>query len=124
MQEVGDEGSHHAKTDGAAQEDSAVEVEFLVGIVPPAGVEEGFQQPAGEVFQNRDNHHAGKEEGDPGVGPGLQQVHDEHSAEPVDRTQWPPQESPIDEVAMTDGAIAGFPYPADETVGQKEHENV
>ena len=124
MQEVGDEGSHHAKTDGTAQEDSAVEVEFPVGIVPPAGVEELFQQPAGKVFQNRDNHHAGKEEGNPGVCPGLQQVHDEHSAEPVDRTQRPPQKSPVDEVPVADGAIAGLPNPADEAVGQKQHENV
>ena len=121
---MGDEGSHHAKTDGTAQEDSAVEVEFPVGIVPPAGVEELFQQPAGKVFQNRDNHHAGKEEGNPGVCPGLQQVHDEHSAEPVDRTQRPPQKSPVDEVPVADGAIAGLPNPADEAVGQKQHENV
>ena len=121
---MGDEGSHHAKADGATKENPSVEVEFLVGIVPPAGVEEGLQKPAGKVFHHRHNHHAGKKQGNPGVGPRLQQVHNQHPADSVDRTQGPPQEPPVDEVAMTDGAVAGFPYPADETVGQKEHENV
>lgn len=121
---MGDEGSHHPKADGAAKEDSAVEVEFPVGVVPPAGVEEGFQKPAGKVFQEGDNRHAGKKERNPSMGPGLQQVHDQHPAESVDGTQWPPQKAPVYEMPGLDGAIAGFPNPADEAVGQKQHEDV
>lgn len=124
MDEVGAQCSHHAKADGAAKEDAAVEIEPFLGIVPPAGVEQHFQKPAGKVFHHRHNHHAGKEQGNPGGGPGLQQVHNQHSAHAVYRTQGAVQESPVDEAPVADGAITCLPQPPDETVCQKQHEKV
>ena len=119
MQHPHDEHAEQAEEDGIQQADPAVDVEAHVGIVPPLGVEDRLQQPAGEVFERaRDEQSADKEDRQAEIDR-RQAVDDRQRAEAVDRAERAVQKAPVDKPPGRDGAVDALAAPAQKAVDEK-----
>ncbi len=125
------EGVHHPDNNGRGQTEEdqvsdphpTVKVHGLFGIVPPAGVEELFQIPAGEVFQAAAQEEAGQKHIAPGAPVSQKAAHyngDKGDAAAIDGAPGPQQEAAVDQTPVFNGYQHHFHHPAQK--GKKEKE--
>ena len=109
-----------APGDGAGQADVAVQIEFLLGVVPVANLEQCLHGSAGDVFQRRGGQHTEQPHQPqvPSHGQGNEQ--DDDGAGAVDGQQRPPEEAPVHPVPLAEGDIAALPDPAAEAIEEKQ----
>ena len=58
LDKVAQQHARKAKACGVQKAHTAIDLEFIIGVVPPAHVEDGLHHPAGEVFQGSGQRHA------------------------------------------------------------------
>ena len=102
-----------------------MQVERLVGVVPPPGVEEFIQHPAAKKFYGRRKHHSEQEHLEcvllvkvsvPGR---FQHAEDRQHAESVYRANRPIEESPVDYLPFFDRLVSYLRTPPEERIHQE-----
>lgn len=109
-----------APGDGAGEADVAVEVEFLIGVIPVTDLEDPLHGRAGGILQRRGSGHAKKPHQVQVVLHGNDGKQDDDGPGAVDRQQGTVEKAAVYPLALADGDIAGLPDPAAETVEIKE----
>ena len=123
FQHLDDEHAHHPECQQVARAHAPVDVEALLGVVPPARVEQFFHQPAGDIFQR-----AAEDEGEQECRfdlrcPQGQKVRHQHSARAVNRAQRAEQKAAVDEAPELHELTGDLHAPAEEGAGEEE-ENI
>lgn len=116
-----DEHAAHAEHERPQQADAPVKIEFVVGVVPPAGMKQRLHDPGCDVFQYAGTDHR-KQEHHQGI-VHLSQHHDgADRAHTVNRAQRAVEESAVDWPALQDGHENGLVHPSAEAVEQEPQE--
>ena len=107
-----------AKSIGAtdAQADAAVEVEFVVRIVPPSHVKDFFQQQRREVFQHARQDEAAQENQHDMAAQPPQHCKHQQRAEAVYRAERAAEEAAVGEFVVKRPAVDAFAHPAETAV--------
>ena len=122
MDKAHQQDGEEAPGDGAGEADVAVEVEFLIGVIPVADLENPLHHVPGDVFQGRGRQHA-EEPDQPEVlrhGNGGQQNDDGPGT--VNGQQGAVEKAPVHPMPLAEGDIAGLPDPAAEAVEEKQQD--
>ena len=111
---------HHAEGQQVAGAYAAVEVEALVAVIPPAGVEQLFHQPAGDVLQYPADHHGLDEHAHGLILDGGEQGGQQHGAHAVNGAIGADQEAPVDEPPELDGLDRDLHHPPQEAADEEQ----
>ena len=122
MDEPHQQDGKKAPGDGAGQADVTVQVEFLLGVVPVADLEQRLHGGAGDVFQRRGGQHA-QQPHQPQI-PRHRQGNEQDDDGPgaVDGQQRPPEEAPVHPMPLAEGDVAALPDPAAEAIEEKQQD--
>ena len=118
----------HAQTqqtegDQRIRADTAVQVELLLAVIPPAGVKQLLHHVAGQVFQRAADHHGQHEYCRHRVSVPGQKQRDQHRAEAVNGAVGSQQKAAVDEAVKLDQLTGDLHQPA-EYGAAKEHQHV
>ena len=119
--EVAEKDAGQAKEGGVEQADPAVQLEAVVGVVPPAHVEQALHDAAGDVLHGTGEEQA-EEEGEDGAGAAAAEgAEDQKGAVAVDGAEEAVEKTPLlAELVLADGAVDSLAAPADEAVENEE----
>ncbi len=107
------------------QADVAVQVEFTVGVIPPAGITEPFQDVPADPFHRRGNDGAEQEEEEPAGGGQFVEAHgDDAARHAVDQAQRAAQHTAVLVAPLSHGGEQDFGQPADEGVAEKQPDKI
>ena len=107
------------------QADVAVQVEFTVGVIPPAGVAEPFQDVPADPFHRRGNNGAEQEEEEPAGGGQFVEAHgDDAARHAVDQAQRAAQHAAVLIAVPSHSGEQDFGQPADEGVAEKQPDKI
>ena len=100
----------------------AVEIAFLLGVVPVADLENALHHVPGDVFQQRGGDHAEEPDQPEVIGhrDGGQENDDGPGA--VNGQEGAVEEAPVHPVPLAEGDVAGLPDPAAEAVEEKQQD--
>ena len=123
--EVAEEDAGQAEEGGVQQADPAIEMEFILGVVPPAHVEELFHGEAGDIFYQGGQDRA-QEEGQKGIlAAAVQAEKDNQRAVAVDGADGTVEEAPLfAELPLAGGAVDHFAAPAKDAVDYQQEEGI
>ena len=113
----------HAENHHSEQTNSAVDVEFAVGVIPPARVEEFFHNVRGRVFENARKQNAEYKDQPPLLNT-AENRHVEARTPAVNRAVRTVQKSAVYEFLLRDRADNHFPHPPDDRVEQEPQKPV
>ena len=120
-----EEDAGQAEEGGVQQADPAIEMEFILGVVPPAHVEELFHGEAGDIFYQGGQDRA-QEEGQKGIlAAAVQAEKDNQRAVAVDGADGTVEEAPLfAELPLAGGAVDHFAAPAKDAVDYQQEEGI
>ena len=110
---------------GELRADIAAQIEFHVGVIPPADVVDLEQRPAADQLNGGGQRHADEKDGHGAQAAAVRQwnqvdtVDQPHHAEAVDRADWPAEKAAVDECMGLDGGVDDLNAPADESVQEE-----
>ena len=114
-----------AKARGVQKAHTAIDLEFIMRVVPPAHVEELFHDPAREVFEDRRDDRAEDECQHRVTETAVQTVEHEQCAVAVDGAEKTVEKTSLfAQVPLGNGAVQPLPPPAEGAVGNVEQEEV
>ena len=123
MQHLHRKHAHQAPGQAEFQADVTAQIEFLFGIIPPCGVKQRFQRPAGDQLQRAGQQGAAHEQRQRPIRQRLQRHEHDHHAEAVDGADRPVQKAPVHPFAGAQGAEHHLQAPAQKGVDQKIPQN-
>lgn len=118
LDESDDQEAQQPEGDRSRGVDSAVDVQRLVGIVPPPSIEEFLHYIRSQVLDRRGDDRRGEED-QKRVGETSQQMHDEERSGSVDRTVGAVEKAPVHEPSSLKEGKDDLPEPADDGVHHK-----
>ena len=110
---------------GELRADIAAQIEFHVGVIPPADVVDLEQRPAADQLNGGGQRHADEKDGHGAQAAAVRQrdqvdtVDQPHHAEAVDRADRPAEKAAVDERMGLDGGVDDLNAPADEPVQEE-----
>ena len=110
---------------GKLRADIAAQIEFHVGVIPPADVVDLEQRPAADQLNGGGQRHADEKDGHGAQAAAVRQrnqvdtVDQPHHAEAVDRADRPAEKAAVDECMGLDGGVDNLNAPADEPVQEE-----
>lgn len=114
-----------AKARGVQQADAAVDLEFIMRVVPPAHVEELFHDPAREVFEDRRDDRTEDECQHRVTETAVQTVEHEQCAVAVDGAEKTVEKTSLfAQVPLGNRTVQHFAAPAEGAVGNVEQEQL
>ena len=118
--EVAEEDAGQAEKSGIQKTDATVDMKFILGVVPPAHVEELLHQIAGHVLHGAGQHRAcGKRH--QGIGAAAQGRQHQQGPVAVDGAQRAVQKPPLlTQLPLPQGAVYHLPAPAEKAVGHQQ----
>ena len=123
--EVAEKDAGQAEEGGVQQADPAIEMEFILRVVPPAHMEELFHGVAGDVF-HQGGQDGPQEEGQEGVfAAAVQAEEDDQRAVAVDGADGAVEEAPLlAELPLPGGTVDHFAAPSQNAVDHQEKEGI
>ena len=119
MEQIHHEQPDQPPGDGKTQADIAAQIEGLVGVIPPALMEELLQHKSGRQLQQGGQQHRPQKEQQQVLLERLQAEENNGRAEAVNGTHRPVEESPVDEFPRHQGRIAHLGTPAQQRINKE-----
>lgn len=119
MDDVQQQHRHGAEGRRAQQADPAIEVEAVMGIIPPADGKTFLQDVGRQIFQCIGDYDACKKQRQQIALHIAQREDDQERAKAINRTERPRQKAAVDQFALTERTPDGFIQPAHKAVDDK-----
>lgn len=125
LDKVAQQHARKAKACGVQKAHTAIDLEFIMGVVPPAHVEELFHDPAREVFKDRRDDRTEDEREHRILEATVQKIQHEQRAMAVNGAEKAVEEASLfADVTLGDGAVEHLAAPAEGAVRDVEQKQL